>query len=194
MTKKRSLLITNTSAKDASGEKLYFAVDNDIPIVTLAWLQECLKQSKCIPYDGFIVTRRKRAPVPDESADKKGQADVETVHENSIAPPKFPLGDKFKKRKSDVAAALVSNKKYKAGDRDGDAEDLERQAIEKGNEPQGFDRSGSVGRESGSKGIERNKILSGLVVCISKQLKVCLFAATQLPSMLMFLARIVRMS
>lgn len=54
LTSSRSLLITNdTRAKES--EKLRFAHDSKIPVVTGEWLIDCLKQHCRLPYDDYLV-------------------------------------------------------------------------------------------------------------------------------------------
>lgn len=58
LSKKRHLLVTDLPAK---GEKFNFAVRNNIPVVTAEWFQECLNQSRRVPFAEFLVEKQKEA-------------------------------------------------------------------------------------------------------------------------------------
>lgn len=78
ITKHRSLLITNDSRADLS-EKIKYAHENNIPVVTGEWLVECLKDHTRHPYEKFLIKP------PADGVSQPGER-------------RFLLGDKFKRK------------------------------------------------------------------------------------------------
>ncbi|KAL7270581.1 protein kinase activating protein dpb11 [Rhizina undulata] len=92
LSRKRTLLISDTPPK---GEKYHFAIENDIPVVTMGWLHECIKQSKKVPYEGFLLERRKKP-------------------RNQQTPASPVVDSEIKKRVRSEATEEVSNREPKA--------------------------------------------------------------------------------
>lgn len=85
LSKKRHLLVTSLPAK---GDKFNFATHNDIPVVTSEWFQECLKESRAVPFTKFLVKGQKRpskekpALPEDPESNKRTKGETEDLADN----------------------------------------------------------------------------------------------------------------
>lgn len=180
LSKKRHLLITDLPAK---GEKFNFAIQNNLPVVTVGWLQECLKQSKRVPFTEFFVEEQKgtsseiSVPLEDPGSSKR------TGDAGDLGYNKRPRLSGIKQ-----GGKLLGENLQSFGDRlrrripdektgaDADAKILGPPS--KNRDTGGFGggiRGDRMGESLSAQTLEENRrmgLLDGCVVCVSRQLKV----------------------
>lgn len=184
LSKKRHLLVTDLPA---TGEKFDFAIQNDIPVVTAGWFQQCLKQSKKVPFAEFLVEKQK-SPKPetpallgDPGSSKRTRDAGDSGHNKRPRLPRIDfqggklLGENLQSF-GDRLRGKIPDKKTGA-DADAKTSGLpskNRDTSDFGGDNRGERVGGSLSVQSGEARQEDEKmsILGGCVVCVSRQLKV----------------------
>lgn len=175
LSKKRHLLVTDLPAK---GEKFDFAIRNNIPVVTAEWFQECLNQSKRVPFTEFLVERQKEAQSEDPESSKRA-GDVGDSGYNKrprLSGMGFQGGKLLGENLQSFGDRLrrkIPNEKTGA---DADAKtsgppSKNRHTRDFGENIQGERMGGSLSVHGGE-AREKVGILRGCVVCVSRQLNV----------------------
>lgn len=181
LSKKRHLLITDLPAK---GEKFDFAIQNNIPVVTAEWLQECLKQSKRVPFTEFLVEEQTSAPSEDPASSKRTRDAGDSGYNKKprLSGINFQGGKLLGENLQSFGDRLRRKIPDEKTGADADAKTSGPLSKNRNTgDPWGNIRGNQVGGSLGVQGNETQEengemgILDGCVVCVSKQLKVHYF-------------------
>jgi hypothetical protein len=77
LTKTRSLLITNDS-RESESEKIRYAHEHNIPVVTGEWLVECLKQHEKVSYEPYLIKPSRGEALLGDKFKRKLETDDDT--------------------------------------------------------------------------------------------------------------------
>lgn len=186
LSKKRHLLITDLPAK---GEKFDFAIQNNIPVVTAEWLQECLKQSKRVPFTEFLVGEQEEtkpetpASLEDSTSSKRTRDAGDSGHNKKprLSGINFQGGKLLGENLQSFGDRLRRKIPDEKTGADADAKTSGPPSKNRNTrDPWGNIRGDWVGGSLSVQGGETREngkmgLLDGCVVCVSRQLKVHYF-------------------
>jgi len=90
--KNRTLLITNNSREDGS-QKIRYAHDNNIPVVTGEWLVECLKQHRKLSYEEYLIKPAGKRSLLGDKFKRKPETELASTTKRALLESVRPLND-----------------------------------------------------------------------------------------------------
>jgi hypothetical protein len=91
LTKTRSLLITNDS-RESESEKIRYAHEHNIPVVTGEWLVECLKQHEKLSYESYLIKPSGERSLLGDKFKRKLNIDHSGVSKRPLLDKQLPSG------------------------------------------------------------------------------------------------------